>query len=77
MDTFRPKLVDVYRTEATMFAESAVLKINSSGLSPVEKGNLKALIGTNNEIMNQIAEDDQIRDELLREYLTGSSGTID
>ena len=45
---------------------SAIYKINSSGLSPEEKNDLKALIGSNIEIKNQIIEDDQINDSLLR-----------
>ena len=51
---------------------SAIQKINNSGLSLEEKDNLKALIGINVEIKNQIIEDDQVTDNLLRKYLRGN-----
>ncbi len=51
---------------------SAIYKINASGLLPEEKNDLKALIGSNSEIKNQIMEDDEINDALLRKYLQGS-----
>ena len=52
---------------------SAIQKINNSGLSSEEKDNLKALIGINVEIKNQIIEDDQVTDTtLLRKYLQGN-----
>jgi len=56
---------------ASLLSMSAIQKINNSGLSSEEKDNLKALIGINVEIKNQIFEDDQVTDTLLRKYLQG------
>ncbi len=57
---------------ASLLSMSAIQKINNSGLSSEEKDNLKALIGFDVEIKNQIIEDDQVTDTLLRKYLQGN-----
>ena len=41
-----------------------------------EKENLKALIGINVEIKNQIIEDYQVTDTLLRKYLQGNCMSV-
>jgi hypothetical protein len=51
---------------------SAIEKINNSGLNTEEKEILKAsIVGLNNEIKNQIIQNNQVTDTLLRKYIQG------
>ena len=48
---------------------SAIYKINNSGLNVDERRRLKKLIAEKPNISKQIEEDDQLDDDLLRDYL--------